>query len=97
MAEKEILGVALGKGRWYNANEQTFYFEKMIKLPIGEDGRIVRDENGTGQEIRKGDTLEIPEGVKRLYKNIAGRSHPRKVIQSILTIEKRAQHSCKAV
>lgn len=62
-----------------------------------EDGRIVRDENRTGQEIRKGDTLDIPEGVKQLYKNIAGRSHPRKVIQSILTIEKRAQHSSKAV
>ena len=85
------------RGRWYNANEQMFYFEKMVKLLSGEDGRIVRDENRTGQEIRKGDTLEIPEGVKQLYKNIAGRSHPRKVIQSILTIEKRAQHSCKAV
>ena len=46
------------RGRWYNAKEQMFYFEKMIKLPIGEDGRIVRDENRTGQEIRKGDTLE---------------------------------------
>ena len=97
MAEKEILGVALRMGRWYNAKEQMFYFEKMVKLLSGEDGRIVRNENRTGQEIRKGDTLDIPEGVKQLYKNIAGRSHPRKVIQSILTIEKRAQHSSKAV
>ena len=31
-------------------------FEKMIKLLSGEDGCIVRDENRTGQEIRKGDT-----------------------------------------
>ena len=85
------------RGRWYNANEQMFYFKKMVKLLSGEDGRIVRNENRTGQEIRKGDTLDIPEGVKQLYKNIAGRSHPRKVIQSILTIEKRAQHSSKAV
>ena len=30
----------------------------MVKLLSGEDGRIVRDENRTGQEIRKGDTLE---------------------------------------
>ena len=97
MAEQEILGVALRMGRWYNANERMFYFEKMVKLLSGEDGRIVRDENRTGQEIRKGDTLDMPEGVKQLYKNIAGRSHPRKVIQSILTIEKRAQHSSKAV
>ena len=66
MAEKEILGVALGKGRWYNANEQ-----KMIKLPIGEDGRIVRDENRTGQEIRKGDTLEIPECYIKLAEKMA--------------------------
>lgn len=36
-----------------------FYFEKMVKLLSGEDGRIVRDENRTGQEIRKGDTLEV--------------------------------------
>ena len=46
------------RGRWYNANEQMFYFKKMVKLLSGEDGRIVRDENRTGQEIRKGDTLE---------------------------------------
>ena len=48
-------------GRWYNANEQMFYFEKMVKLLSGEDGRIVRDENRTGQEIRKGDTLRSEE------------------------------------
>ena len=46
------------RGRWYNANEQMFYFEKMVKLLSGEDGRIVRDENRTGQEIKKGDTPE---------------------------------------
>ena len=58
------------RGRWYNANEQTFYFEKMIKLPIGEDGRIVRDENGTGQEIRKGDTLEKNDSIKHCLNEI---------------------------
>ena len=56
MAEKEILGVALGKGRWYNANEQTFYFEKMIKLPIGRMGvscgMKIGQAKKSGKEIR---------------------------------------------
>ena len=46
------------RGRWYNAKEQMFYFEKMVKLLSGEDGRIMQDENRTGQEIRKGDTQD---------------------------------------
>ena len=71
MAEQEILGVALGRGRWYNANEQ-----KMIKLPIGEDGRIVRDENGTGQEIRKGDTLESRKNLIKLATYIGTKRNP---------------------
>lgn len=61
----------MGKGRWYNVNEQMFYFGKMIKLLNGEDGRIVRDENRTGQEIRKGDTLEIPECYIKLAEKMA--------------------------
>lgn len=59
------------RGRWYNANEQMFYFEKMVKLLSGEDGRIVRDKNRTGQEIRKGDTLEIPECYIKLAEKMA--------------------------
>ena len=58
------------RGRWYNANEQMFYFEKMVKLLSGEDGRIVRDENGTGQEIRKGDTLEKNDSIKHCLNEI---------------------------
>ena len=65
-----ILGVAMGKGRWYNVNEQMFYFGKMIKLLNGEDGRIVRDENRTGQEIRKGDTLEKNDYIKHCLNEI---------------------------
>ena len=57
-------------GRWYNANEQMFYFEKMVKLLSGEDGRIVRDENRTGQEIRKGDTLEKNDSIKHCLNEI---------------------------
>lgn len=58
------------RGRWYNANEQMFYFEKMVKLLSGEDGRIVRDENRTGQEIRKGDTLEKNDSIKHCLNEI---------------------------
>ena len=58
------------RGRWYNANEQMFYFEKMVKLLSGEDGRIVRNENGTGQEIRKGDTLEKNDSIKHCLNEI---------------------------
>lgn len=58
------------RGRWYNANEQMFYFEKMVKLLSGEDGRIVRNENGTGQEIRKGDTLEKNDYIKHYLNEI---------------------------
>lgn len=58
------------RGRWYNAKEQMFYFEKMVKLLSGEDGRIVRDENRTGQEIRKGDTLEKNDSIKHCLNEI---------------------------
>lgn len=58
------------RGRWYNAKEQMFYFEKMVKLLSGEDGRIVRNENGTGQEIRKGDTLEKNDSIKHCLNEI---------------------------
>ncbi len=57
----------------------------------------MQDEKRAGQEIRKGDTLDIPDGVKQLYQNISKRNHPRKVIQSILGIKKCAQHGRKAV
>ena len=71
----------MGRGRWYNANEQMFYFEKMVKLLSGEDGRIVRNENRTGQEIRKGDTLEKNDYIKH-YLNA------KKVLIRVINLEK---------
>ena len=59
------------RGRWYNAKEQMLYSKKMVKLLSGKDGRIVRDENRTGQEIRKGGTLEIPECYIKLAEKMA--------------------------
>ena len=64
------------RGRWYNAKEQMFYFEKMVKLLSGEDGRIVRNENGTGQEIRKGDTLESRKNLIKLATYIGTKRNP---------------------
>ena len=58
------------RGRWYNANEQMSYFEKMVKLLSGEDGCIVRNENRTGQEIKKGDTLEKNDYIKHYLNEI---------------------------
>lgn len=63
-------------GRWYNANEQMFYFGKMVKLLSGEDGRIVRDKNRTGQEIRKGDTLESRKNLIKLATYIGTKRNP---------------------
>ena len=77
------------RGRWYNAKEQMFYFEKMVKLLSGEDGRIVRNENRTGQEIKKGDTLgseEYLEMIQIILGKIKSREKLRliyKYIQSI--------------
>ena len=49
----------------------VLYYSKRTDVREREEGRIMQDEKRAGQEIRKGETLDIPEYYINLAKKMA--------------------------
>lgn len=72
----------------------VLYYSKRTDVLEREEGRIMQDEKRAGQEIRKGDTLDIPDGVKHCLTEIQSiilrndEIFAKKVLMRVINLEK---------